>query len=134
MELKKIILKYALQNAVKFNGKANPGAIIGKLLKEDSNLKSKIKELSKDIQKTVKDVNKLSLDEQKEKLKQIAPEMLEKKKAEKKGLPELKNAVMGKVVTRIPPEPSKYNHIGHALSFLLNYLYAKKYRGKSVKV
>ena len=132
MELKEIILKYALQNAVKFNGKANPGAIIGKLLKEDSGLKSKIKELSKDIQKTVKDVNKLSLDEQKAKLKKIAPEMLEKKKAEKRGLPELKNAVMGKVVTRIPPEPSKYNHIGHALSFLLNYLYAKKYKGKSV--
>ena len=132
MELKDIILKYALQNAVKFNGKANPGAIVGKLLKEDSNLKSKIKELSKDIQKTVKEVNKLSLDEQKAKLKDIPPEMLEKKKAEKRELPELKNAVMGKVITRIPPEPSKYNHIGHALSFLLNYLYAKKYRGKSV--
>ncbi len=132
MELNEIILKYALQNAVKFNGKANPGAIIGKLLKDDDDLKSKIKELSKDIQKTVKDVNKLSLDEQKEKLKEIAPEMLEKKKAEKRELPELKNAVMGKVVTRIPPEPSKYNHIGHALSFLLNYLYAKKYNGKSI--
>ncbi len=132
MELKEIILKYTLQNAIKFNGKANPGAIIGKLLKEDSNLKSKIKELSKDIQKTVKEVNKLSLDEQKAKLKDIAPEMLEKKKAEKKELPELKNAVMGKVVTRIPPEPSKYNHIGHALSFLLNYLYSKKYKGRSV--
>ncbi len=132
MELKEIILKYALHNAVKFNGKANPGAIIGKLLKEDSGLKSRIKELSKDIQKTVKDVNKLSLDEQKAKLKEIAPEMLEKKKAEKKELPELPNAVMGKVVTRIPPEPSKYNHIGHALSFLLNYLYAKKYKGKTV--
>ncbi len=132
MELKEIILKYALQNAVKFNGKANPGAIVGKLLKEDDGLKNKIKELNKEIQKTVKDVNKLSLDEQKAKLKDIAPEMLEKKKAEKKELPELPNAVMGKVVTRIPPEPSKYNHIGHALSFLLNYLYAKKYKGKSV--
>ncbi|MDD5086666.1 MAG: glutamate--tRNA ligase [Candidatus Nanoarchaeia archaeon] len=132
MEIKETILKYALQNAVKFNGKANPGTIIGKLLMEDEGLKSKIKELSKDIQTTVKEVNKLSLEEQKEKLKKIAPEMLEKKKAEKRELPELKNAVVGKVVTRIPPEPSKYNHIGHALSFLLNYLYAKKYKGKSV--
>lgn len=132
MELKDTILKYALQNAVKFNGKANPGAIIGKLLKEDSGLKSRIKELNKEIQKTVKDVNKLSLEKQKSKLKKIAPEMLEKKKAERKELPELPNAVMGKVVTRIPPEPSKYNHIGHALSFLLNYLYAKKYKGKTI--
>jgi len=132
MDIKKKILKYTLQNAVKFNGKANPGAVIGKLLKEDEGLKSRIKQLSKGIQKAVKEVNKLSLEQQKEKLKQIAPEMLEKKKAEKRGLPELKNAVMGKVVTRIPPEPSKYNHIGHALSFLLNYLYAKKYKGKAV--
>ncbi len=103
MELKEIILKYALQNAVKFNGKANPGAIVGKLLKEDDGLKNKIKELNKEIQKTVKDVNKLSLDEQKAKLKDIAPEMLEKKKAEKKELPELPNAVMGKVVTTYWP-------------------------------
>ncbi len=132
MDINKKILKYALQNAVKFNGKANPGAIIGKLLKDDDGLKTRIKELSKNIQKTVKDVNKLSVDEQKKKLKEIAHEKLEKKKKEKKELPELKNAVMGKVVTRIPPEPSKYNHIGHALSFLLNYLYAKKYKGKSV--
>ena len=53
MKLKEIILKYALQNAVKFNGRANPGAIVGKLLKEDGGLKSKLKELSLDIQKTV---------------------------------------------------------------------------------
>ena len=44
------IRKYALQNAIKFNGKANPGAIIGKLISEDPKIKSKIKEINKDIQ------------------------------------------------------------------------------------
>ena len=44
-EIKKIARKYALQNAIKFEGKANPGAVIGHLLAEDPSLKSKIKEL-----------------------------------------------------------------------------------------
>ena len=44
--------------------------------------------------------------------------MLEKKKTEERKLHELPGAVIGKVVTRIPPEPSKYKHVGHGLSFL----------------
>jgi len=60
--MKQLILKYALQNAVKFNGKANPGAIIGKVLSENPDLKSKAKEVNKDIMQIVKEVNSLPLD------------------------------------------------------------------------
>lgn len=132
MDLEKEIRKFALQNAVKFDGKANPGAIIGKILGEDPTLKDRSSEIAKLSAKIVAEINKLGVEKQKAELLATAPELLEKKKHEKKDLPELPNAVEGKVVTRIPPEPSKYNHIGHALSFLINYTYAKRYHGKAI--
>lgn len=124
------VRKYALQNAAQYGGKANAGAVIGKILAENPSLKPLIKEVAAAVNNALKSVNKLSVEKQTEELGRLAPGLLEKKKAEKRDLPELKNAVQGSVITRIPPEPSKYTHIGHALSFLINYMYAQKYRGK----
>src|SRR3989344_4797032 len=121
--------KYALQNAVRYNGKANPGAVIGKLFLEHKDIKKE--EVIKTVNEIVKKVNKLSVEEQTKELDKLAPELLhiEVKKTDFKELP---NAVMGKVKTRMPPEPSKYLHLGHALIFIINNAYGQKYKGKCV--
>ena len=50
---KEIIKKYALQNAVRYNGKANIGAVIGKVLAEYPELKSKVKEIAKETSEII---------------------------------------------------------------------------------
>ena len=131
MTMQDIIKKHALLNAVEYNGKASPQAVMGKVLSEKPELKSDMATLGKEVSKIVKEINSWTLEKQKKELEKFG-KIEKERRVEREGLPPLPNAEMGKVVTRLPPEPSKYNHIGHALSFLINYMYAKMYKGKCI--
>ncbi|MBU1136079.1 MAG: glutamate--tRNA ligase [Nanoarchaeota archaeon] len=124
------IKAYTLENALSHNGKAVVQAVLGHLFKEGLK-KQDIKQVMPLINTEVKKVNSLSLEEQKKEFSNL-DKLVKKASKQRQGLPELVSAVKGKVVTRLAPEPSKYNHLGHALSFLLNYVYSKKYNGKCI--
>ncbi len=129
-ELRELLTKYALQNAIFYEGKANPGAVMGKVMAAEPELKKKAKEVGALVREIVSEINKLNLETQKKMLEDVAPELMERKKKEKSHeLPELKNAEKG-VVMRMAPYPSGPLHIGNARMAILNDEYVKRYGGK----
>ena len=130
-DIKKRARELALINAARFEGKANPKAILGSLLAEFPDYRKNIQELQKIIEDTVKDINSMKQDDQQKEIE--SGNIRQKEKREKRtGLPELKNAVKGKVVMRFEPSPSGPLHIGHAFTVLLNSEYCKIYDGKMI--
>ncbi len=130
-EVKEVIRKFALLNAVRYGGKARAQVVLGKLLAECPYLKSRIKEVTPTIAEVVQEVNKLSIDEQKKMLKEKWPEALVKERVEaEKRLPPLPNVERYElVVTRFSPNPDCMLHLGNARAIVLCYEYAKIYDG-----
>ncbi|NJE30749.1 glutamate--tRNA ligase [Thermococcus sp. 18S1] len=135
MNVEELILKYALINAYTHKGKANPKAVIGKVLGENPELRPKAKEVIPIVNEIVEKVNGMGLEEQEAKLREIYPEFFEakkEKKEEKKGLPPLPKAEKGKVVTRFAPNPDGAFHLGNARAAILSHEYARLYGGRFI--
>jgi len=133
MAVEEFVRQAALANAYSHNGKAHVGAVLGHVIAKYPKLKSKIPELKKEIEKIVNEVNKLNIKQQEKQLKKIYPEYFKpKEKPKEKELPELPNAIKGKVVMRFEPSPSGPLHIGHAYTLGLNSEYCRKYKGKLI--
>lgn len=120
---------HALRNAQRY-GKADAGSVIGKMLAEFPELKTKAKELHSDLQKVIADTSRLS-DAEKEAI--LASDVPKEAKQEHVLHP-LPNAEKGKVMLRLAPFPSGPLHIGNARMVLLNDEYAKMYDGKLLLV
>lgn len=127
MELKDIIRKYALKNAFDY-GKADIGSVTGKVVNDHPDAKKDMKETMKLITRMVSEINKMRKIEIEKEMEKYTYE----KKEEKEKVLELPNAENVHVVTRFPPEPSGYPHIGHAKAAWLNYESALIYEGEMI--
>ena len=133
-EIRKDIRKIALQNAFEHEGKTQDKIVLAKILGTKPEFRSKVKEIARDIAEIVSTVNQISFEEQRKEIEENFPEILipKEKIEEREGLPPLKGAEQGKVITRFPPEPNGYPHIGHAKAAIINAEYAKMYGGKFI--
>ncbi len=124
------IRKYALQNAIFFKGTANPKSVVGKILGEFPECRSRSAEVIETINAIVAEVNAMGLEAQTKAVQEIDPSLMVKEKKERVyALPELEDAEDGEVVMRIAPGPSGPLHIGHTRVSVLNDEYVKRYNG-----
>lgn len=129
MDLEGLVRKYALQNALLYDGKATLGSVLGKVMAENPELRPRAKEVSALAKSVIDGVNGMGTDAQRKSLEELAPELLVKEsKAREHGLPDLRN-VAGEVRMRMAPNPSGPLHIGHSRMAVLNDEYVKRYGG-----
>lgn len=131
------IYAYALDNAIN-HGKAIPSAILPKLFMHGLD-KSQIKDIMPLINEIVKKVNEVTSDEREKSFKKYKKFLMEKTKEVKglkdlPGIDEFLSNKKNKMVVRLAPFPSGSLHIGNTKTYLLNALYAEKYKGKIILV
>ncbi len=126
------IKKIALLNAVSYDGKAQTGSVIGKLLAEMPHLKPRAKEIARIVTDIVTEINDLSLEEQRAIVERNWPDAFKAEKLETaKTLPPLPSAEKyERIITRFSPNPDAPLHLGSARAIVLCSEYAQMYGGK----
>ncbi len=131
------IRKYALQNAVEYNGSGKSGSVLGRLLSEFPELRENAKDLIPMISRQVDEANMLAnnhgLDHVRGILEDTNPEALNREKQKKRvGLPDLEVEDGKNVILRFAPNPNGPLSIGHSRGVVINSEFAKKYSGKVI--
>ena len=137
----KAIRLAALENAVKYKGKPNAGAVLGSVLSKKPELKDnkdEIAKLKKKVSCVADEIAGMSADEQQEELDRHAgatkqgPSSGDSRPADKDIFSFMDIGKGQEVITAFPPGPEKYPHIGHAKALLLNHMLAKKHKGRFI--
>ena len=135
-DLDNLILRLTLQNALSYNGKPSAKSIIGGILGSFPEYRPQAKIIKETVENKCNEISNMSLEQIHELASEKFPELVDPNQQKKKSkedtrkLPDLPNAIQGKVKLRLPPEPSGYLHIGHAYAGFINYLYKIEYNGK----
>jgi len=133
-EIKNQIRKIALQNAAEHEGQTRDKTVLAKILGTIPELRQKVQKISPVIADIVSEINQIPLERQQKEIAEKYPELLqvEEKKPEQNVLPPLKNIEGKDIITRFPPAPNGYPHIGHAKAAIISEEYAKMYGGKMI--
>ncbi|MEM3712137.1 MAG: glutamate--tRNA ligase [Thermoproteota archaeon] len=131
-DVKSLIERIALENAVSFNGVAKPDAVLGKLLGTNPGLRNRVKEIIPIVQEITERINRLSLNEQTVLLEKLGG-IKKVEKIVKQELPPLPKADgFAKIVLRFAPNPDGPLTLGNARPAVLCDYYAKKMDGKFI--
>jgi glutamyl-tRNA synthetase len=128
-DLREIVQRLTLYNALQYGGQARAGSVLGKVLAERPELKHEIKPVLQLIHAVVNEVNKLPPDTQRQILEDKWPSLLEEKrsKLEEKQLPPLPNAEKYSLIhLRFCPNPDGALHLGGCRAAVLDDEYAKR--------
>ncbi len=136
-EVIRAVRKYALQNAVEYDGSGQAGSVLGRLLSEMKELRPKARELRELVQLLVDEANEIAsvdgVDAVRKLLEETNPEALHREKQQKRvGLPELPNSIKGEVTLRFAPNPNGPLSLGHSRGVVINSELAKINGGRVV--
>ncbi len=126
----------ALFNAVKHGSDPNVGAIMGPLMGENPDFRPHGDAIPGILGPVVAEVAGMDESERRERLADIAPDLLEELEAEEETddrvLPDLPNAEEGEVVMRAAPNPNGPWHLGHARMPAVIGTYKDRYDGEFI--